>query len=172
MTIEIPTKFLLAQASGAGTVIFGSPRPSDLPDLVVGPWQPVPVTRDWLEVPHFVRAMGDGRIKLWESNTIPPEPDDKLLAKFERELEHNQKQLAYRIVREDLSEPILSAINVGDLLNDSGIPRRNAERITVGFLKDSHRPFLEATLELEKRLRNRPEVVSELKKALERIEAL
>ena len=138
----------------------------------MGPWQPVPVTRDWLEIPHFIRAMGDGRIKLWESDSIPAEPDNKLLAKFEKELDHHQRQLAYRITREDMTPQISAAINVGDLLNDSGIPRRNAERITVTFLKVNHQPFLEATLELERRCKNRPEVVAELKKALERIEAL
>ena len=171
MDIQGEGGFLIAKKSGTSTMIVRSPKPGDFEDLVIPPHKEVTVDEAWLKVPYFVRDVDAGKIELRRSDTFPVETPWTVAQEFEGQLEDGQKQLAKTICELPLSEQYLSAIHIGELVNDQGIPRQGA-RVTKSYLVEKHLPFLKATLALEGRWQKRKKVTDELKRAIKRIEAL
>ena len=156
-------KFYSVKSKGVGTLIFRSPNPS-VQDLVVKPFVSSVIDYDlWRKVPHFVRALTTGQIVLSETDDMPLDERPALNPELEAPLDYNYRRIATEVCfTETVTEPYLSAINVGDLLGATGVPSRNASRVTKSYLIEKHAPFLRATLDLEKRFRNRKEVVGVL----------
>jgi len=165
-------KFLVAYNPGPETRHYRSPRPGEVPDLALLPWKYIPVDRSYLEQnPYFRRDVQAGAFKVEERDLLPPNPSQPIADRWYTQLDDNQRQMVISVCTEDFTEQIQKIVSISDLLDSNGLPRKDS-RITPKYLKEKHLPFLQGSLDLEMRWRNRKDVKAALKKAIQRIEKL
>lgn len=160
-----------ALVEGVGAMIIPSPRPNEVRDLVLEPFRWVHVDPVYLNSPVFRRYKDQGAFKYQELDETPIDPDFTIPPEFDKDLEPHQKVFVRHMVTMDLNDQFRDIINLANLVNESGIPQKNA-RVTVAYLRERHRPMLMAIQELEKRHRKRKPVLTLIKKQLDRIAGL
>ena len=163
-------KFLVASYDGQGTKIYRNPE-SGKDDLVLVSDTPVVIDRSWTSVPHFARDVQNGIVDLKESDTVPNHADHSIRSDYMQLLDDNLRHIILTIAQMPFDAQMRSIVNVASLLGKTGVAPTNV-RVTREYATTTHRSFLQALLDLEKRWKNRPEVISEVAEALKKIEAL
>ena len=168
---ETPT-FLLVWHDRPNTVIIGS-HLKDVEDLVIPPNFKVVADAAWKRVPHFVRDVQAGTLHTEYSTSVPVNKALTVSPEWEGTLNFNQVEFAKLVCTTDTPLPpqIMENIQLHKLMGPGGIPRQNT-RVTKRYLQENHRPMLLATIEMEGRHRNRPEVLKILDEAVKSIDSL
>lgn len=156
---------------GPGTRIYRSPSP-DVDDLALPPLKWISVDPVFKKSVPFVRDSGKKLFETLETDTPPEDinldiPDDLL-----NQLDPGQVELVKAITlvpEKTIRKEHQEAVEVAKHTSDSGIPAKGYERITPAYLREHHRPFLMAILNLEQKHQKRRAVISLVKKQLERI---
>jgi len=163
-------KFLLAKNLGESTRFYRKQGEIG-EDLSLPAYQSVVIDPKWLDVPYFIRDVGAYVETKW-SDFVPDIVDLKVSDKWE--LSDLQKQVAGSIVRSKaLDGQMQDIIHLTRWIGENGLPLSGARtNVTVEYLKTNHRQFLQATIELEKRIRNRPDFIEFMNKELKAIDAL
>lgn len=164
-------KFLLAKNLGESTRFYRKQGEID-EDLSLPAYQAVVIDPQWLDVPYFIRDITAKYVKTEWSDFVPDIVDLNVSDKWE--LSDLQKQVAGSIVRsKTLDGQMQDIIHLTRWIGENGLPLSGARtNVTVEYLKTSHRQFLQATIELEKRIRNRPEFIEFMTKELKAIDLL
>jgi len=164
-----------ARYGGPGTIMYPSPRPTDVRDLSL------PAMR-WVQVDPAYRFSGvfarDKKNKVFETVKSGASPDDLDLSidpQFENLISTDQRELIRTIVL-SIQDPFppewRSAIEIANLLSDTGTGISPNVAVTLDYLRTRHRPFLLALQGVEKRYQKRKFLLGMVKKQLDRIEAL
>lgn len=167
----------VAYNGGPGTLAYPGPRSGAERDLVLKPWRHTPVPDYFLRDPRFRRDVKSGLVQLKEVSDLPEDSHFKLPERFEGDLSEQAKQMVVRLCSEEYvndsrgMNPWKDLINLGDQVNANGRPAANS-RVTVKFLKENHRLFLEAVLEVERGWRKRKAVIRDVQAALKKIDTL
>lgn len=167
------TDMLFVKNTGPGTRMYRSPKPG-VDDLVLSPHKWVQVDPAYEISSPFVR---DEKKKVFESikaETPPEDPNLEIPSDIAAQLDPGQIALVNEIClgAHELAPQFKDAIEVSKHISDSGIPGKGRERITVSYLREHHRPFLMAILDLEQRHQKRRFLIVIVKKQLERIASL
>jgi hypothetical protein len=170
--LEEAPRFLLAWHDRPNTVIIGS-HLKDVEDLIIPPNFKVVVDEAWKKVPHFVREVQAGTLHTEYSVMVPVNKSLTISPEWEGVLNFNQIEFAKLVCTSEFpfSPQIMENIQLYKLMGPGGVPRANT-RVTKRYLQEGHRPMLLATVEMEGRHRNRPEVLKLLDEAVKAIDSL
>ena len=162
---------------GPGTLVYPGLRDGSVEDLVLRPWRHTEVEPFFLNNTAFRKDARAGKFEIKELADLPTDDHFQLAQKYEDMLSPQAKQMALRICSE-AHKPDSRGMNMyRDLINlheqigENGKPTGQS-RVTVKYLKDTHRYFLEAVLDLETRWQKRKGVIRDLRAALKKIENL
>lgn len=164
-------KFMLVWHDGTSTRFIGSGN-KDVPDLVVPPYEKVAVSNHefWTSNVPFVRDMDSGAIHVDWSNSVPQVKSRTIGDEWG--LNPNQKQFAMTVCSTNpLTPQLIENIELRKLLGKGGTTRAGV-KVTKQYLQESHRPMLQAILELEGKWANRPDVKELLEREVQGIENL
>jgi hypothetical protein len=164
--------FLLVWHDRPNTVIVGS-QLKDVPDLVIPPGHKVVADNVWEGVAHFVRDVAEGLLHTEKSTVVPRNVELKVPAEYDSVLQPNQRELAKMICTTDspLPQQVMENIQLHKLMGPGGVPKQGV-KVTRKYLVENHRPFLQATVEMETSHRNRSEILSVLNDAIQKIDSL
>lgn len=169
-TIVGDGEFLIASHKDLGYLTYEFSPNGERVSAVLAPGVESVVNDRLLKFPPFVRDFQRRKITLRRDNTIPDPTRPAVSPDFA--LDASQNGLVQQICYGDkLSQPILDTINLHELLKPGG---RSVDgvRVTKEYLLKEHSVCLRAALDLEGRYKKRKPVLSTLKTALQRIEAL
>jgi len=163
-------KFMLVWHDKPATMFIPSPFPNEITDLSIPAYQKVAVPdwERWMEVPHFARDIESGALHSEYGNSVPKTVEHKIdAAKWA--LNGNETQVAEMICATDpLTAQLIENIELHKLMGSNGLPKPDT-KVSKPYLQKRHRPFLQATLELEKSWRHRSSVITMLESAIEAI---
>jgi len=167
---------LYVRNPGPGTLAYPSPRPKeDVPDLILPPNRWVEVHPVYEQHGIFRRDLKTGKFEGARATEPPVERDLAIAQKWDNLLKPDQRQFVYHLCSveaKELNPQQKAMITIGQLVNDNGQPRTDNTRVTVAYLRETHRPFLHALLDLEKRWQARRSVIELVQKELARIDRL
>lgn len=174
----LPEKtFVVAYNGGPGTLAYPGPRSGEVRDLVLKPWRYTPVPDYYLNDLRFRQDVRKGLLKLEQVADMPDDSHTRLSEKYDTLLSARVKQLVLALCSGDYKNDergmnrFRDQINLPDHIRDDGRPIPNSN-VTVKWLKEQHRYFLEAVLDLESRWQKRKPVLRDVRSALKKIEAL
>lgn len=166
-----PKNFLIVWHDGAGTKIIGSPTPTDLPDLVIPPYQKVTADDAWLGVAHFVRDVADGILHTDRSIVVPKVVKHDIAPQWDDVLDANQKEFVKTLCGLSVVTPqFRENLELHKLMGPGGIPKRGV-KVTLHYLREKQRPMLQAAIDLEKSWQNRPGLIELMEEAILAIDA-
>lgn len=176
--MELATKtFTVAYNAGPGTLAYPGPRSGEERDLILKPWRHTPVPEYFLGDLRFRQDAKAGKFELKSVDELPLDDHFKLDEKFDNSLSPAARQMALSICSEEYKADsrgmnrFKDFINLPDQIGPNGRPRGDS-KVTVRYLKETHRYFLEAVLDLENRWQKRKNVLRDVRAALKKIEAL
>lgn len=167
--IEGEGQFLIVAHQEEGHLVYETNRDGSHHSVQIPPNVEVVAEEVFLSYAPFVRDFQHGKLQLRRSDTVPTSELPPVSDKFD--LTPTQKELARRVAySETLPAHVWDAIRVHELMREGMVP--DGVLVTKTYLKREHTTFLRATIDLEKRHKNRSKIVKELEGVVEAIEAL
>lgn len=167
------TQLEFARFAGPGTRMYRSPKPGEVDDLVLPALKWVQVDPLYSRSGTYVRDRNKKLFEIQMAEAIPDDLDLDIPEDLDSKLSTVQREMARQIAltpSEELKPEFRSALAVAELMPETGIPSSNAhEKFTVSYLRETHRPFLMAVAELEKRYQKRKTVLALIRKQLDHI---
>lgn len=168
---DLVGQFLVVWHDEPGYLAYSGNVEGDNMELVLPPAVKVPVDDRWMKVANFVRDVQLGKLHTERSDVVPAgtRPD---VDSMEYELTPTQRELARRIAwSESIPETVWGAVEIHRLLRAGGVAPQGVA-VKKSYLVTEHSTFLRATIDVEKRCKNRAPVIERLKKALDEIGAM
>lgn len=169
-TVAGEGKFLIASHQTDGVRVYSSKWGGDEHDVVIASGVEVVVDKEWLSVPSFVRDVQSGLICLRRDDIVPDarRPDVDMAWG----LNPSQIGIAHKVCYSaEISPELKSIIQMHKILGPGGMTPTGAS-VTKSYVKNAHAQLLRATVDLEKRLKNRKPVLKLLATTLSEIEAI
>lgn len=169
--------YVVAYNAGPGTLCYPGPRDGSTSDLILHPWKHVIVPEYFQHDAVFRRDAKNGKFTVEQVNDLPLDTHGQIAEQYQDLLSPESKQMVLRVCSEEYKSDsrgmnmYRDLINLPDQIGPNGRPSGQS-KVTVKYLKETHRYFLEAALELEQRWQKRKAVVRDLKAALRKIDNL
>ena len=162
-------KFLIAWHTGEGYLNY--PSTKDGPDeLILSPGVERVIDKRWLDDPNFARDVQNENVFTRWDDKVPPSARPEIDPGYE--LTASQRAIVHGLCYpEQVRETVWEVVEHRKRLGVGGISPAGVA-VTKTMLKNEHAQVIRAALDLEGRLRKRPEVIERLSGELTQIEAL